>query len=277
MDAKQKKQVEKNIFVLCRYYEREFKPEIAQLIANADYEAYEREEDNGFGFPTYNFYLHFQIPIDKYLEYLHDENILENITYNYCTIAQIPPSIVTIKFQISEKSYNENWRTAYNYNISSNIKVLEDVAKNNNFESILQQLKRVDSSVTDDPELAIGSSKELLESTAKIILDLRNIPYPTGANMPELLKSVRKELKLVPDETHSAKKGNDLIKRVLSDLANIGNNIEELRNIYGTGHGSNTKKGLQARHARLVVGTATTLCVFLFETHEFLIGKNKTS
>jgi hypothetical protein len=37
----------------------------------------------------------------------------------------------------------------------------------------------------------------------------------------------------------------------------------------GTGHGQHgSASGLTARHARLAVGAASTLTVFLFETHE---------
>ena len=44
--------------------------------------------------------------------------------------------------------------------------------------------------------------------------------------------------------------------------------LAELRNSYGSGHGKEaTFKGLQPRHSKLAVGAATTLAVFLFETH----------
>ncbi len=38
---------------------------------------------------------------------------------------------------------------------------------------------------------------------------------------------------------------------------------------YGTGHGQSSKaKGLTSRHAKLAVGSASTLAVFLSETHQ---------
>jgi hypothetical protein len=55
---------------------------------------------------------------------------------------------------------------------------------------------------------------------------------------------------------------------ILSNLATITNGIAELRNSYGTGHGKDSKaKGLGSRHAKLAVGAASTLAVFLLETH----------
>jgi hypothetical protein len=55
------------------------------------------------------------------------------------------------------------------------------------------------------------------------------------------------------------------------NLATLVHGSAELRNFYGTGHGrskSQAKQRLTSRHARLAVGAATTLDVFLYETHE---------
>ena len=49
----------------------------------------------------------------------------------------------------------------------------------------------------------------------------------------------------------------------------MAQSLAELRNLYGTGHGKDGKsKGLAARHAKLAVGAAATVAVFLFETHK---------
>ena len=61
----------------------------------------------------------------------------------------------------------------------------------------------------------------------------------------------------------------DTIKRLLSNLATITQGIAELRNQYGTGHGRVRRSGgLTSRHAKLAVGAAATLAVFLVETHQ---------
>lgn len=60
----------------------------------------------------------------------------------------------------------------------------------------------------------------------------------------------------------------ETIRRLLSNLATITSGIAELRNSYGTGHGkAASSKGLGPRHAKLAVGAASTLAVFLAETH----------
>ena len=78
-----------------------------------------------------------------------------------------------------------------------------------------------------------------------------------------------KELKLVPDQVANTTKGADAIRVLLMNLASVANGMAEVRNLYGTGHGKSAKtKGLQARHARLAIGAASTLAVFLYETHQ---------
>lgn len=77
-----------------------------------------------------------------------------------------------------------------------------------------------------------------------------------------------KAVKLTPDDIPAAAKGAESIRVLLSNLASIAGRLAELRNLYGTGHGkAPSTEGLDARHARLAVGAATTLVAFLFETH----------
>lgn len=131
------------------------------------------------------------------------------------------------------------------------------------------QIERMHGSVEDDPRLAIGTAKELVETTCKTILSELGKPAPKSADVIELVKLARKELQLAPDDVPDAAKAADTVKRLLSNLSNIVQAIAELRNPYGTGHGPDGRaKGLQPRHARLATGAAALLAVFLFETHE---------
>jgi hypothetical protein len=130
------------------------------------------------------------------------------------------------------------------------------------------QIRRMQESVQDDPALAIGTAKETIETTCKTILAERGKPIAGTPDIPTLTKTVLKELKLVPDGVPDTARGADVIKRLLSNLGTIGNNLGELRGLYGTGHGGHgATSGLEPRHARLAVGAAATLCTFLFDTH----------
>lgn len=133
---------------------------------------------------------------------------------------------------------------------------------------IAQQITRMEAAVLNDPSLAIGTAKELVETCCKTILEARTIAYPTSAQIPELIKLTVKVLALTPDSIQDKAKAAETIKRLLSNLATITQGIAELRNQYGTGHGKAAgSKGLGSRHAKLAVGAASTLAVFLAETH----------
>lgn len=134
---------------------------------------------------------------------------------------------------------------------------------------VAQQITRMESAVVTDPALAIGTAKELVETCCKTILHERNIKQRDSLDLPQLVKLTSKELKLTPDNIDSEAKASDTIKKLLSNLATITNGVAELRNKYGTGHGKTaTAKGLSSRHAKLAVGAASTLAVFLIETHQ---------
>ena len=133
---------------------------------------------------------------------------------------------------------------------------------------VAQQITRMEAAVVNDPGLAIGTAKELVETCCKTILTDRGVTFAKNADVPELVKLTSKELELTPDDIPEKAKAADTIKRLLSNLATITQGVAELRNHYGTGHGKAAgTKGLQARHAKLAVGAASTLAVFLAETH----------
>ena len=138
-----------------------------------------------------------------------------------------------------------------------------------NMPELQRQVERMKSAIEDDPGLAIGTAKELVETTCKTILEERGIKFDENAEIPSLVKETRKSLGLISDAIPNSSKGSEVIRRLLSNLGNIAQGLGELRNLYGTGHGKHGKsKGLNPRHARLAVGSAATLALFLFETHQ---------
>jgi len=133
---------------------------------------------------------------------------------------------------------------------------------------VAQQITRMEAAVANDPALAIGTAKELVETCCKTILQARGIQFGKSADLPELVKLTIKGLELTPDDIPDKAKAADTMKRLLSNLATITQGVAELRNHYGTGHGKTAgSKGLGPRYAKLAVGAASTLAVFLAETH----------
>lgn len=150
-----------------------------------------------------------------------------------------------------------------------NLDPLKDHAKHLNANYLADQIRRMEASIETDPSLAIGTAKELIETYCKTILAERGKPVSGTPDVPTLTKETLKVLKLVPESVPDASRGADVIKRLLSNLGTIGNGLAELRGLYGTGHGKHgATRGLGVRHARLAVGAAATLVIFLFETHK---------
>lgn len=132
-----------------------------------------------------------------------------------------------------------------------------------------QQIQRMNDSIDNDPDLAIWTAKELIESVCKTILEERGLWYDKAHDIPVLTKNVLRELQLVPEWVSDEKRWAEIIKRILRSLWTIGNDIAELRWLYGTGHGKHIKsKNLTPRHAKLAVGVAATFVKFIFETHQ---------
>ena len=138
-------------------------------------------------------------------------------------------------------------------------------------EYISQLVTRMESAVDTEPDLAIGTAKEFVESICKTILDERREPYGKDDDLLVLVRKTTKVLRLTPDDIGSTARAAETIKRMLMNLGTLVQGSAELRNAYGTGHGkskSQAQQRLRPRHARLAVGAAATLGVFLHETHE---------
>ncbi|MBF0628147.1 MAG: abortive infection family protein [Magnetococcales bacterium] len=133
---------------------------------------------------------------------------------------------------------------------------------------LTQQITRMETSVERDPELAIGTAKELVETVCKTILEERG-EDPAKDDLQKLVRRTAKALALLPDDINEASKGAETIRKILSSFGQITQGMAELRNLYGTGHGpsAKTNRGIRPRHARLATGAAATLASFLFETH----------
>lgn len=134
---------------------------------------------------------------------------------------------------------------------------------------VAQQITRMEAALYNDPDLAIGTAKELVETCCKTILDERGVAVPKGVEIPQLVRLTCNELELTPDAIADKTKAAETIKRLLGNLGTITQGVAELRNLHGTGHGKKAgSRGLTERHAKLAVGAASTLAVFLAETHQ---------
>lgn len=137
-------------------------------------------------------------------------------------------------------------------------------------EYVIKQINLMESAIENSPELAIGTAKELIETICNTILAERQIEVDKNWDLLQLLKQTTKQLNLTPEGIPDETKASKTIKSILGSLTTVVQGIGELRNQYGSGHGKKASfKGLTARHAKLSVGAASTLAIFLLETHKF--------
>lgn len=133
---------------------------------------------------------------------------------------------------------------------------------------VSSQIKRMESGLSSDPELAIGTAKEFIETICRTILADRKTEVPF-VSLPRLVQLAVRSLPIVPAEAANRLGNAERVERVLVALASIGQGLAELRNPFGTGHGKAADHvGLDLRHAALAVRSATAVGVFLFEIHD---------
>lgn len=138
-----------------------------------------------------------------------------------------------------------------------------------NHKYLYNQLDTLTNLASKNPELAIGQSKEIIESFCKTILSDFKVPNIEVLDFPVLIKKVYKILNILPVDVSSHNKGAEILKGILGSLYNLPIKIDELRNIYGTGHGKQRSyKGLSYRHAKLVTGSTFVLLTFLISVYD---------
>ena len=117
-----------------------------------------------------------------------------------------------------------------------------------------------------DSALLLGPSKELLESTAKIVLDRVGETPPT--KYPALVTRALEVLMLHPKSAPEQREDvMEPVRKILGGVVQIAMEINELRGERGTGHGrANAPVRLTSRHGRLAAGAALLVATLMFDT-----------
>jgi hypothetical protein len=138
-------------------------------------------------------------------------------------------------------------------------KVADELAS----EHVAAQITRMQTSIVSDPALAIGSAKEFVESICKGILNARGQISSGKEDLPKLVRLVQEQLGMTID-----RRMESTLRGTLGALATLTQGVAELRGQLGTGHGASPDVARPSTElARLAVGTATTLGVFLWDMH----------
>lgn len=154
-------------------------------------------------------------------------------------------------------------------------KNLEKVKENFNSDYIDKQIEIMVNMADDHPNLAIGKSKELIESCAKTILKNQKIDFDNNMELGPLVKKTYQSLNIHSSSLDKNNKHYSTAIKILGNLSAITQNMAELRNNYGDGHGKdNTFQNLPPRYAHLAIGSATTVVRFMWDSYNDIIDKN---
>ena len=117
-----------------------------------------------------------------------------------------------------------------------------------------------------DSALLLGSSKELLESTSKIVLN--RVGETPPAKYPALVTRALQVLMLHPKSAREQREDvMDPVRKILGGVVQIALEMNELRGERGTGHGrAEPPVHLTSRHGRLAAGAALLVATLMFDT-----------
>jgi hypothetical protein len=132
-----------------------------------------------------------------------------------------------------------------------------------------REINRAERAIHDDPALAIGTAKELIETCCKTLLRELRVDIPEEADTAQLAKKLLKELRLSPSDVPETAAAAETIRALLGNFANIAHRLAELRNPYGSGHGKDGRfRGLAPRHAKLAVTAAVAFISFVVDVYK---------
>lgn len=137
---------------------------------------------------------------------------------------------------------------------------LEEVEGRLDIPEVQRQARRIRQDIEDDPEAAIGHTKDLLESVCKTILP----PLDGRVDLPTLVKRTMIHLRIDPTQAGAGPEAATA-KRLLGAVASIVNAAAELRNSHGIGHGRSGEELVDPALARLSIGVALPAAIFLLE------------
>jgi len=126
---------------------------------------------------------------------------------------------------------------------------------------------RIELLLEADPAGAVGAVKELIEATAKTVLEHLGEAVAKNADLPTLLSQTQDVLGLSASSANGTVDGSISIKKVLGGLKGIAIGITELRNAEGSGHGRTRASNLSARHARLALNAGRAWCEIVLDTY----------
>ena len=138
--------------------------------------------------------------------------------------------------------------------------------------AIEDQLDRLRRSA-EDPALMLGTAKEMLESTAKYVLEAFSVPYSATMDFDMLWFHTRDRLGLHPKDVDVGAPGGEEVREILQASWSIARMTNVLRNREGTGHGRTLPTGVSVEVAHLIVREACSVVQLVLATLDRHLGR----
>lgn len=138
--------------------------------------------------------------------------------------------------------------------------------------AIEDQLDRLRRSA-EDPALMLGTAKEMLESTAKYVLEAFSVPYSANMDFDTLWFHTRDRLGLHPKDVDVGAPGGEEVREILQASWSIARMTNVLRNREGTGHGRTLPTGVSVEVAHLIVREACSVVQLVLATLDRYLGR----
>jgi hypothetical protein len=122
----------------------------------------------------------------------------------------------------------------------------------------------------DDPALALGSAKDLLEAIAKFVLDELSWPHGDKDDFHKLWHFARERLGLLPQAAGPAQAQ---VREILQSAWSIASKVNEMRNDHGTGHGRILPTGVTPEIAQMVIREACSVAELVLTTLDRQVGR----
>ena len=141
-------------------------------------------------------------------------------------------------------------------------RALAEFIRDKDFESIDLEFQRAVTNASTSPREAVSAASNILESACKIIISDEGLSLPAKQDLQSLWGVVRKHLGIDPSKVQD----QDL-QQIITGMFSVVHGIGSLRTHASSAHGAGKKPyRLEARHARLAVHAAHTLCLFVLES-----------
>ena len=136
--------------------------------------------------------------------------------------------------------------------------------------NLQQHSDRIKDALSENPDLAIGATKDMLEATMKTILHRRGqFDSSSQLRFPELMTQCFRELRLSADSP-PVTDSERYVRKFASKVKQMIETVNEFRNFAGTGHGRviGEEPNVTAADATLVALTGLNLAAWLIRRAE---------